>query len=98
MVAARSETYFYVPPLVAALISLLVPWVLIYFSLFDLPVQKRMLADVAGLFPDSEGVEMFLYLVARAATLFPDEDRLICELETEPDPFGDVALRVASVM
>jgi hypothetical protein len=68
------------------------------FSLFDLPVQRRMLADVAGLFPGSEGVEMFLYLVARAATLFPDEDRLICDLETEPDPFGDVALRVASVM
>src|SRR6185369_4599539 len=36
VVAARSDTYFYVPPLVAALISLLVPWVLIYFSFYDL--------------------------------------------------------------
>ncbi len=32
VVAARSDAYLYVPPLVGALVSLLVPWVLIYFS------------------------------------------------------------------
>ncbi len=32
VVAARSDAYLYVPPLVGALLSLLVPWVLIYFT------------------------------------------------------------------
>jgi putative membrane protein len=36
VVAARSDAYLYVPPLVAALVGLLVPWVLIYFSRLDL--------------------------------------------------------------
>jgi putative membrane protein len=45
VVAARSDSYFYVPPLVAALVSLLVPWVLIYFSRFDL--QSIYLAQLS---------------------------------------------------
>jgi putative membrane protein len=36
VVAARSDAYLYVPPLVGALVSLLVPWVLIYFSQLSL--------------------------------------------------------------
>lgn len=34
VVAARSDAYLYVPPLIAALVSLFVPWPLIYFSSF----------------------------------------------------------------
>lgn len=36
VVAPRSDDYLYVPPLVAALVSLLVPWLLIVFSRLDL--------------------------------------------------------------
>jgi putative membrane protein len=36
VVAARSDGYHYVPPLVGAAIALLVPWVLIYFTLLDM--------------------------------------------------------------
>ena len=36
VVAAQSDGYHYVPPLVAGIISLLVPWVLIYFTELDL--------------------------------------------------------------
>src|SRR5665647_565159 len=36
VVAAQSDGYHYVPPLVAAIIALLVPWVLIYFTQVDL--------------------------------------------------------------
>lgn len=32
VVAAQSDGYHYVPPLIAAIIALLVPWVLIYFT------------------------------------------------------------------
>ncbi len=35
VVAARSDNYLYIPPLVAALASLLVPWVLIFFTRLD---------------------------------------------------------------
>jgi putative membrane protein len=45
VVAARSDSYLYVPPLVAALVSLLVPWVLIYFTRFDL--QSIYLAQLS---------------------------------------------------
>jgi len=51
---------------------------------------------IADLFECPEGIEMFLYLAARAALLFPEEDRVICQVETEPALYGDVALRVAS--
>ena len=36
VVAAQSDGYHYVPPLVAGLVSLLVPWVLMYFTLLDM--------------------------------------------------------------
>lgn len=36
VVAANSDGYFYMPPLAGAIVSLLVPWVLIYFSTLGL--------------------------------------------------------------
>lgn len=36
VVAAQSDGYHYVPPLIAGLVSLLVPWVLIYFTRLDM--------------------------------------------------------------
>jgi putative membrane protein len=36
VVAAQSDGYHYVPPLVAGIVSLLVPWVLIYFTPLDI--------------------------------------------------------------
>ena len=46
VVAARSDSYLYVPPLVAALLSLLVPWLLIVFTHLD--VQSIYLAQLAA--------------------------------------------------
>jgi putative membrane protein len=45
VVAARSDAYLYVPPLIGALVSLIVPWVLIYFS--QLSVHSIYLAQLA---------------------------------------------------
>jgi len=45
VVAARSDAYLYVPPLAGALVSLLVPWLLIYFS--RLSVEAIYLAQLA---------------------------------------------------
>jgi hypothetical protein len=53
---------------------------------------------MAELFQCPEGMETFLYLAERAALLFPEEDRVICKVETEPALYGDVAVRVASAM
>lgn len=53
VVAAQSDGYHYVPPLVAAIIALLVPWVLIYFTQVDLVsiylVQLAVFAVVTAL-------------------------------------------------
>jgi hypothetical protein len=68
------------------------------FSLFDPTAQREMLAKIADLFQCPEGVETFLYLADRAARLFPEEDRVICKVETAPALDGDVAVRVASAM
>ena len=57
-----------------------------------------MLANIAELFQYPEGMETFLYLADRAALLFPEEDRVICKVETEPARYGGVAVRVASAM
>jgi putative membrane protein len=45
VVAARSDTYLYVPPLIGALVSLLVPWPLIFFTKLD--VESIYLAQLA---------------------------------------------------
>jgi putative membrane protein len=44
VVAGRSDSYLYVPPLVAALLSLLVPWVLIVFT--QLSLEATYLAQL----------------------------------------------------
>jgi hypothetical protein len=41
---------------------------------------------------------MFHYLADRKALLVPEEDRVICKVETEPALYGDVAGRVALAM
>lgn len=46
VVAARSDSYLYVPPLIGALLSLLVPWVLIVFTRLD--AQWIYLAQLAA--------------------------------------------------
>ena len=68
------------------------------FTLLDPTAQGEMFADMAELFQCPEGMETFLYLADRAARLFPEEERVICKVETEPAPYGDVAVRVASAM
>ena len=68
------------------------------FTLLDPTAQEEMLAKIADLFECPEGMEMFLYLADRTALLFPEEDRVICKVETEPALYGDVAVRVASAM
>jgi putative membrane protein len=45
VVAARSDTYLYVPPLIGALVSLLLPWLLIFFT--KLGVEMIYLAQLA---------------------------------------------------
>jgi hypothetical protein len=68
------------------------------FTLLEPSAQGETLAKIADLFQCPEGVEMFLYLADRAALLFPEEDRVICKVETEPALYGDVAVRVVSAM
>jgi hypothetical protein len=68
------------------------------FTLLDQTAQEEMLVEIADLFQCPEGMEMFLYLADRTALLFPEEGRVICKVETEPAPYGDVAVRVASAM
>jgi hypothetical protein len=45
-----------------------------------------------------EGIDMFYYLADRKALLFPEEERVIFKIETEPASYSDVAVRVASAM
>jgi putative membrane protein len=45
VVAARSDTYLYIPPLIGALVSLLLPWPLIFFTKLD--VEMIYLAQLA---------------------------------------------------
>jgi hypothetical protein len=68
------------------------------FTLLDAIAQEEILARIADLFQCPEGMEMFLYLADRTALLFPEEGRVICKVEMEPAPYGDVAVRVASAI
>jgi hypothetical protein len=68
------------------------------FTLLDPTAQEEMLVKIADLFECPEGMEMFLHLADRAALLFPEEERFICKVETEPTLYDDVAVRVASAM
>ena len=68
------------------------------FTLRDPIQQEAILAEVADLFPGPEDMDMFYFLAVRKAFLFPEEDRLICQVEMEPAVDNDIALRVASAM
>ena len=68
------------------------------FTLLDPIEQEEMLAEIADLFQCPEGMDMFYYLAERRALLFPEEERVICKVETEPALYSDVTLRVASAM
>jgi hypothetical protein len=68
------------------------------FTLFDPIKQEKMLAKIADLLPYPKGMDMFYYLADRKELLFPEEERFICEVETEPEVYSDVAVRVASAM
>jgi putative membrane protein len=66
VVAARSDAYLYVPPLAGALVSLLVPWLLIYFT--QLGIEAIYLAQLAVFLIVST---VLLPMVARTALLPP---------------------------
>jgi hypothetical protein len=68
------------------------------FTLFDPIKQEEMLAEVANLFPSPEDMDIFYYLANRKALLFPEEERVICKVETGPALYSGIALRVASAM
>jgi hypothetical protein len=55
-----------------------------------------MLLEIADLFQCPEGMDMFYYLADRKELLFPEGERFICKLETEPALYSDVAVRVES--
>jgi len=66
------------------------------FKMIDPARSEQMLKDVLGMLPDAVGKKMFIFLAARVLTLFPDEDRVIVKVETDPAPDGSIALRVMS--
>jgi hypothetical protein len=66
------------------------------FTLLDPIEQEEMLAKIAYLFQCPEDMDIFYYLADRKELLFPEEERFICEVETEPTLHSDVAVRVAS--
>ena len=68
------------------------------FTLFDPIEQQEKLAEIADLLPCPEDMDLFYYLAARKALLFPEEERVICKVETGPALYTDIALRVAFAM
>jgi hypothetical protein len=68
------------------------------FTLFDPIKQEEMLVEIANLFPSPEDMHIFYYLANRKALLFPEEERVICKVETGPALYSGIALRVASAM
>jgi hypothetical protein len=68
------------------------------FAMIDPARSEQMLKDVLRILPDADGAEMFLFLAARVRTLFPEEDRIIVKVETDPAPHGSIFIRVMSSM
>jgi len=68
------------------------------YTLLPPAAQEEALTNLAEQFPAPEVMEIFACLVARALALFPDERRVICKLETDPAPAGDLEVRVVSAM
>ncbi len=67
------------------------------FSLSSPAVSQQFLDAILGILPEPELQEMFLFTAARRALLYPDEDRIICKVETDPAAEGRYALRVMSL-
>jgi hypothetical protein len=68
------------------------------FTLRDPIQQEEMLADMTDLLPCPEDMDIFYYLADRKALLFPEEERVICKVETGPALDSDITLRVAFAM
>ena len=68
------------------------------FAMLDPARSEQMLKDVLRILPDADGAEMFLFLAARVLTLFPEENRIIVKVETDPAPHGSIVIRVMSSM
>jgi hypothetical protein len=68
------------------------------FTLFDPIKQEEMLTDIAYLLQCPEDMALFYYLAGRKALLFPEEEHVICQVETQPALNSDIALRVAFAM
>jgi hypothetical protein len=68
------------------------------FTLFGPIEQEERLAEIADLLPCPEDMDLFYYLVDRKALLFPEEERVICKVETGPALYSDIALRAAFAM
>jgi len=68
------------------------------FSMIDPARSEKMLKDVRRIMPGAGVEAMFLTLAARAIALFPDEDRIILQVETDPPADGNIAVRVMSAM
>jgi hypothetical protein len=68
------------------------------FTLLDPNEQEEMLAKIADLFPCPEYMDIFYYLADRKELLFPEEEHIICRIETGSPLYSDIALRAASAM
>jgi hypothetical protein len=68
------------------------------FAMMDPAQSEQMLKDVLRVIPGEDGAQMFLFLAARTIAQFPDEDRIIVKVETDPAPDGSIAIRVVSAM
>jgi hypothetical protein len=68
------------------------------FTLRDPIKQEEMLAGMADLLPCPEDMDLFYCLAERKALLFPEEERVICKVETGPTLYSDITLRVAYAM
>ena len=68
------------------------------FAMIDPAQSEQVLKDVLRILPDPDGAEMFLFLAARVRALFPEEDRIILKVETDPAADGSIVIRVMSCM
>jgi hypothetical protein len=68
------------------------------FTLRDPIQQEEMLAEMTDLLPCPEDIDIFYFLAVRKALLFPEEDHVICKVETGPALNSDITLRVAFAM
>ena len=68
------------------------------FTVLEPIEREEMLAEIADPFQCPEDMDMLYYLADRKALLFPEEERVICKVETGPALYSDIAVRVAFAM